>query len=173
MHDLADVAGAFIDMAHRIVWCSVATVDHQGRPRTRILHPIWEWDGRELTGWIATGPTPTKRAHLEHSPYVSCSYWTDNHDTCSAECRAEWHFDDATRVQVWDKYKNAPPPLGYDPSIIPAWESPLSPEFAVLRLEPWRLRVFPGTVLLTAGQIGEVLVWERPSDRRGVTTPAY
>jgi hypothetical protein len=30
----------------------------------------------------------------------------------------------------------------------------------VLRLDPWRLRVFPGTVLLTGGAVGEVLVWE-------------
>ncbi len=35
-----------------------------------------------------------------------------------------------------------------------------SPAFAALRLSPWQLRVFPGTVLL--GQGGEVLVWEQP-----------
>ena len=57
-----------------------------------------------LVGWIATGPTPTKRSHLQHSPYVSCSYWTDSHDTCIAECRADWHFDDETRTTVWDKF---------------------------------------------------------------------
>src|SRR5207245_371477 len=62
MSALEQVAPTFVDMAHRIVWCSAATVDHQGRPRSRILHPLWEWDGAELVGWIATGPTPTKRA---------------------------------------------------------------------------------------------------------------
>lgn len=31
--------------------------------------------------------------------------------------------------------------------------------FAVLKLEPWRLRVFPGTVLM--GQGGEVLNWRK------------
>jgi hypothetical protein len=148
-------------MAHGIVWCSVATVDHQLRPRSRVLHPIWEWDGRELVGWIATGPTPTKRSHLAHSPYVSCNYWADNHDTCTAECRAIWHHDDETRVAVWDKFKHAPAPVGYDPAIVPAWTTPTADSFAVLRLEPWRLRVFPGTVLLTGGAVGDVLVWQQ------------
>ena len=65
---LAEVAPAFVAMAHRIVWCSVATVDASQRPRSRILHPIWEWDDGQLTGWIGTGPTATKRAHLDHQP---------------------------------------------------------------------------------------------------------
>lgn len=157
MSDLATVAPAFVEMAHRIVWCSVATVDARQRPRTRILHPIWEWDGTELTGWIATGPTPVKRAHLEHSPFVSCSYWEPSHDTCMADCRAEWFFDDETRTMVWERFKNGPAPVGYDPSIVPGWESPTSDAFAVLRLTPWHLRVFPGTVLLNQG--GAVLDW--------------
>ena len=161
MSPLEEVAPAFVDMAHRIVWCSAATVDHQGRPRSRILHPLWEWDGAELVGWIATGPTPTKRAHLQHSPFVSCSYWTDNHDTCIAECRADWYFDDETRTAVWRKFADAPAPVGYDPAIIPAWDKPTSESFAALRLEPWRLRVFPGTALLSGGTVGDVLVWQR------------
>ncbi|TNF90056.1 MAG: pyridoxamine 5'-phosphate oxidase family protein, partial [Gammaproteobacteria bacterium] len=52
-----------------------------------------------------------------------------------------------------------PEPVGYDPSIIPGWENAASESFAVLKLDPWRLRVMPGSVLL-AGE-GEVLVWER------------
>ena len=30
----ADAAPAFVEMAHRIVWCTVATVDSHGRPRS-------------------------------------------------------------------------------------------------------------------------------------------
>ena len=155
---LADVAPAFVAMAHRIVWCTVATVDAKGRPRSRILHPIWEWDGKRLTGWIATGPTPTKRAHLNASANVSCNYWEPTHDTCVAECAAAWAFDDATRTRVWNLFKNGPAPVGYDPKIIPGWTSPTVPAFAALKLEPWRLRVFPGTVLLGRG--GDVLTWQ-------------
>ncbi len=157
MITLAEIAPAFVDMAHRIVWSSAATVDAQGRPRSRILHPIWEWDGAQLTGWIATGPTPTKRAHLAAHPYLSLNYWTPAQDTCVAECRATWALDDATRTRIWNLYASTPEPLGYNPTIIPAWTGPTVPAFAVLRLEPWRLRVFPGSVLL--GQGGEVLTW--------------
>ena len=47
----------------------------------------------------------------------------------------------------------------YDPAIIPGWESPTDDSFAALRLEPWLLRVFPGTVLLEGN--GDVLFWRR------------
>lgn len=157
MHDLTATAPAFIEMAHRIVWAGVATVDSHGRPRTRILHPIWQWDGQRLTGWIATSPTPAKRAHLAAHPYASVNYWSPTHDTCVAECRAALLVDDATRVMVWELFKSGPQPVGYDPAIVPAWPGPTAEAFAVLRLEPWRLRVFPGSVLL--GQGGEVLKW--------------
>ncbi|HEV3226747.1 MAG TPA: pyridoxamine 5'-phosphate oxidase family protein [Acidimicrobiales bacterium] len=149
---------AFLKMAHHIVWCAAATVDSAGRPRTRILHPIWQWDGATLVGWIATSPTPTKRAHLEQSPNISLNYWAPNHDTCSAECRAEWVEDDAGCVRVWDLFKNGPEPVGYDPAMIPPWkDGPLSSAFMALRVDPWRLRVFPGSVLM--GKEGEVLTW--------------
>jgi len=158
-NDLTSVAPEFVEMAHRIVWCSVATVDADNRPRSRILHPIWEWDGSQLVGWVATGPTPVKRAHIEHSPYVSLSYWSERHDTCQADCGVEWAFDDETCTRVWDLFANGPEPVGYDPSIIPAWNSPSDEAFAVLRLDPWRLRVFPGTLLLKGE--GELLTWRR------------
>ena len=157
MESLATVAPAFVTMAHQIVWCSVATTDTQGRPRSRILHPIWQWDGNALIGWIATGPTPIKRAHLQANPYVSLSYWSPNHDTCAAECKAEWCFDLETRTAIWNLLATTPPPLGYNPTMIPSWTGPEVAAFAVLRLTPWRLRVFPGSALL--GQGGSVLNW--------------
>lgn len=157
MAELGVVAPPFVAMAHRIVWASVATVDGRGRPRSRVLHPLWEWDGDRLTGWVATGPTPQKLAHLAHSPFVSCSYWAPSQDTCVAECRAEWVLDDDTRRWLWDRFAGAPAPLGYDPATIPVWDEPTSPSFAALRLDPWRLRVMPASVLLA--QEGEVLTW--------------
>lgn len=158
MHPLQEVAPAFVEMAHRIVWCTVATVDSKNRPRSRILHPIWQWDGDQLIGWIGTGPTPTKRAHLDAHPYMSLTYWTPTHDTCVAECGATWAFDDETRTMVWNLFKHAPAPVGYDPAIVPAWSGPTAPAFAAVRLAPWRLRVFPGSVLM--GQGGTVLTWQ-------------
>jgi hypothetical protein len=75
-----------------------------------------------------------------------------------AECAVAWAFDDNTRTRVWNLFRSAPAPLGYDPAVIPGWDRPTCDAFAVLRLEPWRLRVFPGTMLL--GQGGEVLLWQ-------------
>jgi Pyridoxamine 5'-phosphate oxidase len=156
--DLARIAPAFVETAHRIVWATVSTVDREVRPRSRILHPYWIWDGEALVGWIATSPTPLKRAHLEHTPFVSVTYWWPEHDTCTAECRATWANDDETRQWLWDRFKAAPEPLGYDPATIPPWkDGPTSDAFAALRLEPWRLRVLPGALMLRGE--GELLTW--------------
>lgn len=158
MHTLDSTAPAFVEMAHAIVWASVATVDANSRPRSRVLHPIWEWDGTDLFGWIATVPSPVKRAHLQANPYVSVNYWTPTQDTCSADCLVEWYTDDETRTAVWQKFADGPEPVGYDPYVIPQWSGgPTSDEFAALRLTPYRLRVMPGTVM-TQGA-GEVLTW--------------
>ena len=157
MQELSRVGPAFLEMAHEIVWASVATIDRKGRPRTRVLHPIWEWDGESLIGWIGTGPTPLKRAHLDKSPFCSVNYWAPSQNTCVAECRASWGFDLETRRKLWDRLKHGPSPVGYDPAMIPGWDGPESDSFAALRLDPWRLRVFPGSVLM--GQGGEVLTW--------------
>ena len=105
-----EIAPAFVEMAHEIVWCAAATVDGKGRPRSRVLHPIWEWDGNHLTGWIMTGATPIKLAHLEASPHMSCNYWAPSHDTCLAECRVEWANDIETKQRVWDLFLNGPAP---------------------------------------------------------------
>jgi hypothetical protein len=161
MDELSEVAPAFVEMAHRIVWASAATVDGQGRPHTRILHPLWQWDGEQLVGWIATGPTPVKRAHLERTPHMSLSYWAPSHDTCVADCGVTWAFDDQTRTWLWNAFAEAPAPLGFDPALIPSWKGgPTTAAFAALRLAPRRLRVFPGTVLTRQG--GRVLAWKAP-----------
>jgi hypothetical protein len=34
------VTDAFVAIAHRIVWCTLATVDRVGRPRSRVVPPI-------------------------------------------------------------------------------------------------------------------------------------
>ena len=153
----AEVATAFIEMAHRIVWATVATVDASGRPRTRILHPIWEWDGTRLTGWIATGPQTPKARDLAHRPNVSLTYWDPTQDVATADCDTVWETDDQSRRAGWQRFVDGPSPVGYDPSIIPGWDSPESEAFGILRLEPQYLRVFPGSLLLRG--TGDLLTW--------------
>ncbi|MFF0271062.1 pyridoxamine 5'-phosphate oxidase family protein [Kribbella sp. NPDC004536] len=133
------VQNEFVERAHRIVWCTVATVGPDKRPRSRILHPIWE-NGDQLTGWIVTRATPLKVRHVAYSPYLSCSYWEPGHEVAVADCAAEWVDDVATRQRVWELYRDAPPPLGYDFwSVFP--EGPAGESPALLRLTPYRLRL--------------------------------
>ncbi len=157
MSSIADIAPAFIETAHRIVWATVASVDPQGRPRSRVLHPIWEFDGDRLVGWIGTAPTPVKVAHLEHTPFLSVNYWDAQQDIATAECNAELLTDDETCTRVWNLLKDGPEPVGYDPTMIPVWNEPTDETFVAMRLDPWRLRVFPGSMLLEGS--GDILDW--------------
>ena len=159
MTNLETTATAFIEKAHRIVWATVATVDPQNNPRTRILHPIWEWDGSALTGWIATGPQTPKATDLAHNNRVSITYWDPSQDVVTADCTTQWITDSDGLHQAWNRFRDAPEPVGYDPAIIPGWTDPDADAFGVLELTPERLRVFPGSLLL-AGE-GELLTWRR------------
>jgi general stress protein 26 len=132
-----ELAEDFHRITSRVVWCTVTTVDAKGRPRARILHPVW--DGN--TGWIATGRQSFKAKHIKSNPYVSLSYWDQEHEQVYAECRASWADTQATRDKVWDLVKNAPSPVGYDPALF--WkEGPTDPNFGALLLDPWRIEVF-------------------------------
>ena len=46
----AEIETEFIERVHHMVWCNVATIDTLDRPRSRILHPLWEG----TVGWITT-----------------------------------------------------------------------------------------------------------------------
>ncbi|WP_020674286.1 hypothetical protein [Amycolatopsis nigrescens] len=139
----------FVRVAHRIVWCTLATVDRRRRPRARVVHPYWERRDGSLIGWVLTRPTPLKRAHLAGSPFASCSYWDPAHEVAVAECEAAFAGDELTRRRVWDLFANAPAPLGYDPKMLGAAD-PLDEAITVLELVPWRLHVaVPGGTAAT------------------------
>ena len=157
MSTLEETAPAFVEMAHRIVWCTVATVGADGTPSTRILHPVWEWDGSALTGWIATSPRSPKAKDLAEHPTVSLTYWDPTHDTCTAVCRTAWESSPEERQVGWDRFVNAPAPVGYVPSIIPQWPTPEAPEFGILRLEPTVLRLMDGSLMLQGD--GRLFSW--------------
>jgi general stress protein 26 len=132
----SDIEEEFQKRVATIVWCSAATIDRRGRPRSRILHPIWEGS----TGWIATGRHSLKEKHLERNPHISLCYWTPEHKQIYAECATEWADDPAEKARIWDLYKNTPPPLGYDPAMI--WRDGVEdPTFGVLKLIPWRIEI--------------------------------
>jgi len=133
----AEIEKEFLERIARIVWCTVTTVDRRGRPRSRILHPIWEGQ----TGWIATGRDSFKARHLAANPYVSLSYWDPQHQQVHAECRASWADDPAEKKRVWNLFKSTPEPLGYDPGLF-FRGGPEDPSFGALKLTPWRIELW-------------------------------
>ncbi|RZQ62435.1 pyridoxamine 5'-phosphate oxidase family protein [Amycolatopsis suaedae] len=135
-----ELTGEFVRVAHRIVWCTLATVDRRGRPRSRVVHPYWEVSGDEVVGWVFTRPTPLKVAHLDHSPFASCSYWDPGHETAVAECAATFAGDEGSRRRVWDLFETAAPPLGFDPRMLGSADH-RDERITVLALRPWRLKV--------------------------------
>ena len=132
----ADIEKDFLARVRQIVWCNVATVDRRGRPRSRILHPLWE--GR--TGWILTGRHTLKTEHLAANPHVSLCYANSDLQQVYVDCRAEWADDPADKARLWDLFAATPPPIGYDP--IAFWpHGKQDPTFGVLKLTPWRIEV--------------------------------
>ena len=134
-----DLAATFDARVRKIVWCTVTTMDTKGRPFSRILHPLWE--GR--TGWIATGRHTLKTKHLAGNSNVALAYWTPDHDSVMAQCRAEWCDDAPTRERVWKLFKSTPEPVGYDPQLF--WKGGVSDQtFGVLKLTPSRIELWTG-----------------------------
>ncbi len=158
MTTLADIAEPFITMAHRIVWCTAGTVTAAGKPRTRVLHPFWQFDGERMVGWILTSPGSPKAADLNAHPQISLTYWDPTQDTCSAECNVVWELDDAGKRAGWKRFAEAPAPVGYNPAIIPPWTGPEVEAFGVLRVEPYRLRLMDGSFMATGK--GSQLSWK-------------
>jgi general stress protein 26 len=133
----AEIETEFMERVSRIVWCTVTTIDRRGRPRGRVLHPIWEGS----IGWIATGRTSFKSKHLSENPFVSLSYWDPKHEQVYADCKTEWIEDLDEKRRLWNLFKSTPEPLGYD--LAAFWkDGPEDPEFGLLKLEPWRLELW-------------------------------
>ncbi len=154
--DFAEIAEEFTKRVSRIVWCTVATVDTKDRPRTRLLHPIWEVDS-ELVGHIATGRHSLKEKHIARNPNVSLAYWDQGHEQVYVEATAQWSDGEAEKCRIWGLFKDTPPPYGYDPALI--WRDGVeSDDFGVLTLTPRRVELY-GLTDLMAGR--PPTVWRR------------
>ncbi len=131
-----EIEKTFHERVSRIVWCTVTTVDSKGRPRSRLLHPIWEG----ATSWVATGRQTLKAKHLAGNPYVSLTYWDQNQEQVYADCRAEWIDEPGVKRRIWDLLKETPSPMGYDPGAF--WKDVDDPGYGVLKLTPWRIELY-------------------------------
>jgi hypothetical protein len=131
--NFSDIESEFIERVHTMVWCSVATIDSQQRPRSRVLHPLWEG----ATGWINTHRSSHKARHLAQTNYVSLAYIADVMKPVYADCTTTWVADLEEKRRVWELFKAAPPPLGYDPAH--DFVSVDHENYGLLKLTPWRI----------------------------------
>ncbi len=131
-----EIKGDFLATVAKIVWCNVATVDTEGRPRSRVLHPMWE----DSTGWIMTGRQSLKAKHLDKNPHVSLAYVAEPFTPVYIDATAKWIDDASEKERIWKLFKTTPEPYGYDPA--PFFGSVDSSGFVVLKLKPWRIELY-------------------------------
>jgi hypothetical protein len=138
--DAQEVIRDFLEVTHEIVLATLSTVDAHGRPRSRIVHPIFLMEEAGVARWMVSSPAPLKTAHLSGNPHVALSWWSPAQNVAYADCMANTIEDEQAKLAVWDLFMTTPPPLGYDLRAfgIPDPESPL---FMPLRIEPYRVQV--------------------------------
>jgi hypothetical protein len=127
------------ELTDRIIWCVLATVGPDDRPRSRIVHPVWSHTDPP-TGYLASRPTPLRRRHLASHRHVTCAYWTPAHDAVYIDAEAAWLTGPDERRAAWDFFAATPEPVGFDPATI--WPNgPDAADFGVIRLRPYRILV--------------------------------
>ena len=159
--DFVELEDDFLRITTETVFCTATTVDERGRPRNRIIHPVFQVRDRRPVGWALTGRTPLKTRHLAANPHMACSYWNPSQDTVFVDCVAEWVEDDAAKADVWDVFHDTPAPLGWGPEGMAGYgeERWRNPVFTPLRLDPWRVQVMDGSEYPTGALTGRV--WRR------------
>jgi general stress protein 26 len=128
----AEIEDEFLQRVRTMMYCSAATIDLHQRPRSRVLHPVWEG----VTGWVTTGPRTAKAAQLAANSFMSLAFIADPFKPVYVECHAAWQDDSATRQRIWDLFKT------FDVDLSVSWGDVESPTYAVLRLDPWRIELY-------------------------------
>ena len=128
-----EIQEEFMKRVSQAVYCNMATVDRQGRPRSRMLHPVWEGP----IGWCISWKT-LKSKHLEHNPFVSLAYITDRDKPVYVDCLAEWADEQSEKLRIWELHRSLPPPLGFDPE---QGYGTLLATSGLLKFTPWRVEL--------------------------------
>jgi general stress protein 26 len=157
----ADIQQDFLRFTAEIVYCTVTTVDPRGRPRSRVMHPIFEVVQEQPMGWAITNRSPVKTRHLAANPHVSCAYWSPAHNAVYVDCVANWVDDMAGKQYVWDLFRSTPAPLGWGDLSAYQPEGIGHPLFEPLRLSPWRIQVLRAEQMI--GGDFHPRTWLRPS----------
>jgi hypothetical protein len=142
----SELAEDFLRITSETVFCSATTVDGRGRPRNRMIHPVFVVRDGRPAGWALTGRTPLKSRHLAANPHMACAYWNPSHDTVFVDCVASWVEDEFEKREVWELFRDTPEPLGWGPAGLAGYgpDEHRSPVFTPLRLDPWRVQVMRG-----------------------------
>ena len=154
----ADLERDFLRITAQTIFCTMTTVDSAGRPRGRVLHPIFVVRDGRPRGWALTSRTPLKARHLAANPHVSCSFWTPSHDTVFVDAVATWVEDERERRETWELFLDTPAPLGWGADGMAGY-GPLKwngPSYSALRLEPWRVQVMRGEAFAAGDMTGRV-----------------
>lgn len=146
----ADLEAEFLARISQSVYCMLTTVDRQNRPRSRVMHPIWEGP----MGWVISWPASHKAKHLAHNPAVSLAYLPDKAKPVYIDGFAAWVADRAEKQRIWDLHQTTPPPIGFDPA--PHYGTIDHHYYGILRITPWRIEL---------GNLGgESLIWRPAGD---------
>jgi hypothetical protein len=130
---IGEIAQEMRERAEAMVYCTLATIDASGWPRTRVVHPVWEGD----LCWIDTRPTTPKVRQIEANPRVSLAWTSDLARPAYVEGVATLVHDTAELRRVWDLFIATPPPVGYDPT--PMYGVPDDGRFGLILVEPRRV----------------------------------
>jgi general stress protein 26 len=142
-----DMQTEFLARVSQAVYCTMATIDRQNRPRSRVIHPIW--DGP--VGWLISWPASHKSKHLARNPAVSLAYIADKEKPVYVDALAGWVEDVEEKHRIWELHRTTPEPLGFDPQ--PHYGTINHQYFGLLKITPWRIEL--------SNLYGEPLIWRR------------
>ena len=128
-----EIQEEFMARAQKAVYCNVATVDRQGRPRSRVMHLVWEGP----IGLVITWPESHKARHLAANPHISLAYISEPEKPVYVEATAAWVTEKDEQLRIWELYKTIP--LGFD--LTPHYGTIDHKYFGILRFTPWRIEL--------------------------------
>jgi len=130
-----DMQTEFLARVSQVVYCTMATIDRQNRPRSRVIHPIWEGP----IGWLISWPASHKAKHLARNPAVSLAYIPDKAKPVYVDGATEWVDSVEEQQRIWDLHRTTPAPLGFDPQ--PHYGTINHQYYGILKITPWRIEL--------------------------------
>ena len=134
------------EASKKAIWCALASVDAQGAPRVRIVHPTWEGD----VLWFATGTDSPKSRQIAREPRVDVQFLISPPDFVHILCRgrAELVKDPGEKKRVWDVidydlsqfWPGGPDDVNYLPVKVVPERVELSKMFGTVDKKVWRRR---------------------------------